>query len=305
MQPPSLIRIGTRKSRLALAQAEIVSQKLTAAFPTLMIELVPMTTTGDRNTDKVLADIGGKGLFTKELEEDLMRGNIDIAVHSLKDMETHLPAGLTIGAVLERDDPRDALVANDKHTLATLPQGARIGTSSLRRAAQIIIARPDIRIVPFRGNVNTRIAKLKADEVDGTLLALAGLKRINMENEVTEILDTIRFIPAAGQGSIAIECRKDNVLLQEMLSAISHIPTHYAMIAERSLLATIDGSCRTPIGAYAYIINGKLHLDAMIAKPDGSAQARASRQGDVKDAAAMGADAGAELLAHGGKDWFK
>jgi hydroxymethylbilane synthase len=302
--PSGTIRIGTRKSRLALVQAELLRAALTASFPHLSFDLVPMITTGDRNTKGSLADIGGKGLFTKELEEGLLEGNIHLAVHSLKDMETHLPPGLMIGAVLPREDPRDALVAKDGHTLASLPEGARVGTSSMRRAAQLIIARDDLAIVPFRGNVNTRLAKLKAGEVDATLLALAGLKRIGMQAEATEILDTSRFIPAAGQGTIAVECREDSSL-RDMLRAISHGPTNHAMLAERAVLAAIDGSCRTPIGAYAHIQDGRLRLNTMVAKPDGTAHAQTSREGSVEDAEAMGRDAGLELLAHGGKDWFR
>jgi len=303
MQLPSPIRIGTRTSKLALTQAEMLRGALADAFAALAFELVPMLTTGDKNADRPLAEIGGKGLFTKELEEGLLSGRIHIAAHSLKDMETRLPEGLLIGAVLPRGDPRDALVAREGGTLATLVPGARVGTSSPRRAAQVMMARPDLRIVPFRGNVPTRIGKLKAGEVDATLLALAGLRRIGMENEAAEILDTERFIPAAGQGVIAVECRQDSEPLRRMLLAIQHAPTHCAMLAERSVLAALGGSCRTPVGAYAHIENGRLHLNAMIARPDGSAHLRVAREGDAKDAEMLGADAGAELLARGGKDW--
>lgn len=304
MQLPTTIRIGTRKSTLALKQAEILRQSLMNAFPHLAFELVPMLTSGDRNTDRSLADIGGKGLFTKELEEGLLSGRLDIAVHSLKDMETHLPQGLMIGAVLPRDDPRDALISATGMTLAQLPAGARVGTSSPRRTVQLKIARPDLEAVPFRGNVTTRITKLKNGEVDATLLALAGLRRIGMENEAAEILDTERFIPAAGQGTIAVECKQDNDAIRQMLKAIEDIHTHYATLTERSVLAAIDGSCRTPIGAYARIENGQIHLSTMVAKPDGSAHAYAARKGSVSDAVALGKDAGAELLARGSKDWF-
>jgi hydroxymethylbilane synthase len=284
---PSLppIRIGTRKSTLALAQAEILRQSLLAAFPGLAVELVPMLTTGDRNTDRALA-------------------HIDLAVHSLKDMETRLPQGLVIASVLPRDDPRDALVAKDARSFASLPRGARVGTSSPRRTAQLAIARPDLTIVPFRGNVTTRLSKIKGGEVDATLLALAGLKRIGLEREAAEILDTERFIPAAGQGIIAVECREDNAAARGMLETIRHAPTHSVMLAERGVLAAIDGSCRTPIAAYAQIADGRLVLHAMAARPDGSAHARTTREGPPSDAAAMGKDAGNELLARGAKDWL-
>jgi hydroxymethylbilane synthase len=305
MTLPSLIRIGTRKSRLALAQASSVRETLASACPRLAFDLVPMLTTGDCDTGRPLADIGGKGLFTKELEEKLLAGHIHMAVHSLKDMETQLPTGLMIGAVLPREDPRDALVARDGFTLATLPRGARVGTSSPRRAAQLLIARGDLAIVPLRGNVTTRLAKLKVGEADAILLALAGLKRIHLQGEATEILDTERFIPAAGQGSIAVECRKEDADLRRMLASVTDAPTNYAMLAERAVLAAIGGSCRTPIGAYARIENGRLRLSAMIAKPDGSAHAHAAREGSMEDAARLGEDAGAELLAKGGKDWFE
>ena len=280
MQYPSPIRIATRQSLLALAQAELVKQRLLAAFPALSVELVPMLTTGDRSTSQSLADIGGKGLFTKELEECLDNGSVDIAVHSLKDMETHLRPGMTV---------------------LTLPRRARVGTSSMRRTAQLKIIRPDLQVVPFRGNVTTRLTKLKSGEADATLLALAGLKRIGMEQEATEILDTRHFIPAAGQGTIAIECQESNAAIREMLMRIHHLPTYSAVLAERSLLATLDGSCRTPIGGYARFEDGQLRLSAMIAKADGSLYFTAERTGDAKDAVLMGQDAGNELLARGGK----
>jgi len=297
------LRIGTRKSTLALTQAEILQVKLMESFSALSCELVPIVTTGDRKTGS-LADIGGKGLFTRELEEALLEKRIDIAVHSLKDMETHLPAGLVIGAVLARDDPRDAFVAKKRLTLTSLPRHARVGTSSPRRTVQVKIARPDLEIVLLRGNVTTRLDKLRRGEVDATVLAFAGLKRLHLESEATEILDTQRFIPAAGQGTIAVECRDDDHALREMLTAINDPLTYTATLTERSLLATVGGSCRTPIGAYARIENGKLRLDAMLAKPDGSAHAHVFREGNVSDAVALGKDAGAELLARGAKDWL-
>ena len=305
MQSPPPIRIGTRQSRLALTQAEILCAALTAAYPGQAFEIIPMITSGDRNTDRSLADIGGKGLFTKELEECLLKGTVDLAVHSLKDMETHLPKGLLIAAVLPRDDPRDALISREGKSLASLPPGARVGTSSLRRTAQLLIARPDLTIVPLRGNVTTRLAKLKNGEVDATLLALAGLKRLHMEKEATEILSTDCFIPAAGQGTIAVECREDNASLRTMLAAIDHAPTHHASLAERSLLSVVDGSCRTPIGAYARIEQDRLQIHAMIASPDGKTHISAHREGNVADAVSLGATAGQDLLAQGGKDWFK
>jgi hydroxymethylbilane synthase len=304
MQLHSPIRIGTRQSTLALKQAEILREALNLAHPGLILELVPMLTTGDRHTDRALADIGGKGLFTKELEEGLLAGRIDIAVHSLKDMETHLPHGLIIGAVLPRDDPRDALVARAGKTLFTLPKGARVSTSSPRRIAQLTIARPDLHIIPVRGNVTTRLARLKQGDADATLLALAGLKRLGLANEATELLSPAQFVPAAGQGTLAVECKQDNEALLAMLASIQHAPTHAATLAERAVLAAIGGSCRTPIGAYARITKDRLKLNAMLAKPDGSAHLVVEREGSPKDAEALGRDAGMELLARGGKDWI-
>jgi hydroxymethylbilane synthase len=295
------IRIATRRSPLALAQAEMVRLKLATAFPDRSFELVPMLTTGDRNTDRSLADIGGKGLFTKELEEGLLGGSIDLAVHSLKDMETTLRPGLMLAAVLEREDPRDAFVSPHAASFAQLAQGASVGTSSMRRAAQMRILRPDLHIVPLRGNVATRLEKIRSGTADATLLALAGLKRIGMENAVAEILDTRRFIPAAGQGTIAIECCEDAAAMRDMLNALNHMASFHASLAERSVLATLDGSCRTPIAAYARMEGGQFQLDAMIAMPDGSFHVRTYRSAAPVDAVAMGKDAAEELLARGGK----
>lgn len=302
MQRHLPIRIGTRKSVLALAQAELVRARLHLAFPMLEIELVPIITSGDKNTDKILADIGGKGLFTLELEEQLKDGRIDIAVHSLKDMETFLTPGLMIAATLERADPRDVLVSRSGKKLHELPAGAQIGTSSPRRAAQILIERPDLEIIPFRGNVITRLAKLKDGEAEATLLALAGLARLNKADEATEILDTARFTPASGQGTIAIECAENNEEMLVALAQIDHLPTHTISLAERAVLAGLGGSCRTPIAAYGNIIDDTLYMEAMVARPDGSAHVKASRKGHESDAVRIGGELAQELLSKGGKE---
>jgi hydroxymethylbilane synthase len=304
MQHPSILRIGTRKSALALAQADIVCQKLAEASPGLKTIIVPVVTSGDRHASERLADIGGKGLFVRELEESLISGETDIAVHSLKDMESHLAQGLTIAAVLERGDPRDALVTHESQALANLPKGARIGTSSPRRSVQLKILRPDLDIVPFRGNVTTRLTKLKDRAVDATILALAGLKRLGMESHVTEILDTEHFTPAAGQGVIAIECRESDKTLRQLLLSLQHPDTHVATLAERSLLAVIGGSCYTPLAGYAWLEAGQLHMRAMIAAPDGSQHVSVTRADTPTNAAAMGKDAAQELLARGGRQWL-
>ncbi|HEU5046294.1 MAG TPA: hydroxymethylbilane synthase [Rickettsiales bacterium] len=298
----SNIRIATRRSPLAIVQAEIVRQHLLAAFPNITAELVPMSTTGDANTNLSLSEIGGKGLFTKELEEGLIDGSLDIAVHSLKDMETVLPDGLIIAAMIEREDPRDALIAPQAKTLAALPAGAKVGTSSLRRAAQIKIIRPDVTIVPFRGNVATRLAKLEAGGVDATMLAMAGLKRLNVENRATEVFAPNVFIPAVGQGIIAIECRQDNTVMLDMLQAVNHYPTYIAGITERSMLATLDGSCRTPIAGYARFMDDVVRIDAMVADTAGVKYVAASRSGAAKDAVSIGQEIAHELLANGGRE---
>jgi len=298
----SHIRIATRQSPLAIVQAEIVRQQLLAAFPGITAELVPMSTTGDANANLSLSEIGGKGLFTKELEEGLLGGSLDIAVHSLKDMETVLPDGLMIAAMIEREDPRDALIAPQAKTLAALPAGARVGTSSLRRAAQLKIVRPDLTIVPFRGNVATRLAKLEAGGVDATMLAMAGLKRLNMESHATEVFAPNSFIPAVGQGIIAIECRQDNTVILDMLQAINHYPTYIAGITERSMLATLDGSCRTPIAGYARFLDDVVRIDALVADTAGVKYVSASHSGHAKDAVSIGQEIAHELLANGGRE---
>lgn len=305
MKPLSFIRIATRKSPLARIQAEAVRQKLFTAFPKIGIEIIPMSTSGDANPSATLADIGGKGLFTKELEESLLTNKIDIAVHSLKDMETRLPSNLIIAAMLERENPGDVLIAPDAKTLSNLAEGAKVGTSSVRRAALLKILRPDLNIVPFRGNVTTRLEKLDRGEVDATVLAIAGLKRLNMEDRATEIFDTRHFIPAVGQGIIAVECLEDNKIVREMLKAINHAPTSTAASAERSMLAVLDGSCRTPIGGYARFEGEILKIDAIIADKDGKHYVRASKSGKAEDAQKLGQEIARELLANGGRECLK
>jgi len=296
-----IIKIATRKSPLALVQAEMVRNKLLAAFPGVTCELVAMSTSGDDNADRVLAEIGGKGLFTKELEEGLLSGKFDIAVHSLKDMETILPQGLMLAAVLEREDPRDALIAKDNKKLADLGK-VRFGTSAMRRAAQLKIISPDIEIVNIRGNVATRLQKVVNGEVDATMLAFAALKRLNLQDQASEVLSSEYFIPAVGQGIIAIECRENNTQMRDMLAQINHAESFIAATAERSLLAVLDGSCRTPIAGYAEINGNNLRLNSLIAKPDGSFYTKAERSGNIADAVKIGQEVAAELLANGGRD---
>ncbi|WP_374366926.1 hydroxymethylbilane synthase [Dongia sp.] len=300
------VRIGTRGSPLALAQAEMVKAALRAAHPTLpAAEIVVIKTTGDRIQDRALSEIGGKGLFTKEIEDALLEGGIDVAVHSMKDVPTHLPDGLTIACLLEREDPRDALILRAGKDLADLPQGAVIGSASLRRQAQLLALRPDLKVVTLRGNVGTRLNKLAAGEVDATLLALAGLKRLGRAEVATKILDTAEMLPAVAQGAIGLEIRAADRRMRDLLQPLHHAATEYAVTAERACLRELEGSCRTPIAAYAEIgAGGLLHLRALIAKPDGSAVHRDESAGSKDDAEALGRAAGARLKSLAGPDFL-
>ncbi|MFQ5985223.1 MAG: hydroxymethylbilane synthase [Alphaproteobacteria bacterium] len=304
MSTVSILRIGTRGSPLALAQAEAVRAALLAAHAALeepaAVEIVPIRTTGDKVRDRALADIGGKGLFTKEIEEALLAGRVDVAVHSVKDMPTWLPEGLAIDCFLEREDPRDVFLARESASLADLPEGAVVGTTSLRRKAQLLVRRPDLRVTNFRGNVHTRLRKLKEGQVDATLLALAGLKRLGMADLATAVLEPSDMLPAVGQGAIGVECREGDPRVRELLAPLNDPPTAVAMAAERAFLAALDGSCRTPIAALARLDgDGTLVLDGLVARPDGSACWRTGRRGPAAEAAELGSDAGRELKAAG------
>ena len=259
--------------------------------------------------DRPLAEIGGKGLFTKEIEEALLDERIDLAVHSMKDVPTWLPEGLEIAAILEREDPRDVLIARDVPGvagLADLPQGARVGTGSLRRQAQLLVRRPDIAVVPMRGNVGTRLRKVQDGIADATLLALAGLKRLGEDVAGMAVLAPEDMLPAVGQGALGIECRTSDGSVKEMLLPIVDPATTAAVRCERALLEVLDGSCRMPIaGLAAADAGGALRLDALIARPDGSVCHRAERAGAIADALAIGRDAGAALRVAGGPDWFE
>jgi hydroxymethylbilane synthase len=301
----AFLRIGTRGSPLALAQAGMVRAQLAAAhaIPPERIELKIIRTTGDAIQDRTLAQAGGKGLFTKEIEEALLAGAIDLAVHSAKDMPTALPDGLAITAVLPREDPRDVFISRKAKILADLPRGAVIGTASLRRQALVKRARPDLDIVPLRGNVETRLRKLDDNVVDATLLALAGLKRLGLVAAATSIFSVDEFLPAVGQGIVAIEMREDSEA-RRFVDAIDHNASAVALAAERAFLAVLDGSCRTPISGHATIDGGRLRFRGLIAKPDGSEVFEAAREGAVDSAAALGADAGHELKRRAGADFF-
>jgi hydroxymethylbilane synthase len=306
MSAPTL-RIGTRGSRLARAQTDLVCRALASAHPQLAapgaLEAVVIRTTGDRVIDRSLAELGGKGLFCKELEAALLERRIELAVHSIKDLPTWLPAGLVLGAVLERADPRDVLLARTPATIAALPEAALIGTASVRRKAQLLAQRGDLRVVTFRGNVDTRLRKLAAGEVDATLLALAGLRRLGIEHAGV-VLGPEEMLPAVGQGAIGVECRAEDEASLDLLAAIDHAASGACVRAERALLAALDGSCHTPIAGYAEIADHMLQLRALIARPDGSVCLRTARTGASGDAEALGRDAGAELKARAGAGFF-
>jgi hydroxymethylbilane synthase len=292
---------------MALFQAGLVRDRLRAAHAELAaesaVELVAIRTTGDRVQNRQLAEIGGKGLFTKEIEEALLDRRIDLAVHSLKDMETHLPAGLEIGCVLARDDPRDVVVSRSGAALAALPHGARIGTASLRRRAQLLRLRGDLAIIPIRGNVGSRLDKLAAGEVDALVLALCGLERLGKTALALEILPPEQMLPAVGQGALALECRSEDGELRQLLAPL-HDPASAACVAaERAMLAALDGSCRTPIAGLATIAGDRLTLDALLLTPDGDAERRGRSQGMTDDAVGLGRELGERLRRGAGSEF--
>jgi hydroxymethylbilane synthase len=302
----SVLKIGTRGSPLALAQAHEVRDRLVKAngLGPAQIEITVIRTSGDVIQDRPLAEAGGKGLFTKEIEEALLAGTIDLAVHSSKDVPTILPAGLTLASFLPREDPRDAFIGRAVKTWRELPQGAKLGTSSPRRQAWVKHMRPDLAVVNLRGNVETRLRKLKAGEADGTLLAVAGLKRLGLLEAATMILDIDEFLPAAGQGAIGIETRTGDARTRALVAAINDADTETALIAERSFLAVLDGTCRTPIAGHARIDGDSIHFRGMIARTDGSEVLETTRRGRRADAAALGEDAGRELKRRAGPGFF-
>jgi hydroxymethylbilane synthase len=302
----SILRIGSRGSPLALVQAREVQSRLAKACDLARecIEIKIIRTTGDMIQDRPLAEAGGKGLFTKEIEEALLAGAIDLAVHSSKDMPTVLPDGLLLSAFLPREDARDAFIGRDVKTLRDLPRRAVVGTASPRRQALMKRLRPDITVVPFRGNVETRLRKLEAGEVDATVLAVAGLKRLGLLAAATAVLEIDEFLPAVGQGAIGIETRANDAATRALVAAIDDPATATALAAERAFLAVLDGSCRTPIAGYARVDDGVVRFRGMIAKVDGSEALDVSREGRVADAAALGADAGRELKSRAGADFF-
>lgn len=302
-----LLRLGTRGSPLALRQAEEVQARLAAAHgidpSAVAIEVI--RTTGDRIQDRTLAEAGGKGLFTKEIEEALIAGAIDFAVHSSKDVPTFLPDGLQLSTYLPREDVRDAFVSPRAASLATLPPGAVVGTASLRRQAQILRARPDLRVVPLRGNVQTRLRKLEDGDVDATLLALAGLNRLKRPDVVTALLPLDQFLPAIGQGAIAIETRANDSRTIDLLSRINDRDTEAALTCERAFLTVLDGSCRTPIAGLATIDGDRIEFTGEVLREDGSEHFAEKLSGNRQDAEAIGREAGARIKQRLPANFFK
>jgi hydroxymethylbilane synthase len=305
MQSAPFLTIGTRGSALALWQAHLVQQQLAEAHGvhTDDIAIRSFTTAGDRLTDRPLSKVGGKGLFSTEIEQALTAGEIDIGVHSSKDMASVLPDGLVLAAFLEREDIRDAFVSLQYGSLDDLPHGAKLGTSSIRRSAQMLRARPDLTIVPFRGNVGTRLQKLEAGVADATLLAVAGLNRLGQSDQITARLDPRRFLPAPAQGAICVEIRESDARAAELVRPLDHGPTTTAITAERALLTTLDGSCRTPIGAFTELNAISCSLTAEILSPDGREFYRDTLAGRPDEAQRIGAELGRRLLAAAGPDF--
>ena len=299
-------RIGTRGSPLALAQAHEARARLMAAhgLPEEMFEIVVLSTKGDRITDRALSEIGGKGLFTLELEEQLLGGSLDFAVHSSKDMATKLPSGLEIAAYLPREDIRDAFIGRTAARLLDLPEGAMVGTASLRRQALVRKIRPDLKVKIFRGQVDTRLRKLADGEADATLLAYAGLKRLGKPEVATEILDLDLFPPAPAQGAICIEACSSDDRIRELLVPIDDLATNRAVTCERAFLAVLDGSCRTPIAGYAVVNGDRLRFTGMILTPDGQRHHALVAEGPTDDAAAIGRKAGRDIRQMAGPDFF-
>ncbi|MBT4347982.1 MAG: hydroxymethylbilane synthase [Methylococcales bacterium] len=296
-----LIRIATRNSPLALWQANYIAEQLRRIHPELKTELVKMTTRGDKILDAPLAKIGGKGLFVKELEQGLLEGRADIAVHSMKDVPVDFPEGLELKVILAREDPCDALVSNHYRCLDDLPSDARIGTSSLRRQSQITQAIPGCQILPLRGNVNTRLAKLDTGQFDAIILAAAGLKRLAMADRIRQIIPTSISLPAVGQGALGIECRVGDDRIADVINVLHDNETQQCVIAERAMNERLEGGCQVPIAGFARFQDGGLFMQGLVGTPNGQQIIRAQRQGLVDQAKVIGYEIAEELLAKGAK----
>jgi hydroxymethylbilane synthase len=295
------LRIATRKSPLALWQAEHVRARLLEAHPGLQVELVTMSTQGDRVLDSPLAKIGGKGLFVKELEQGMLEGHADIAVHSMKDVPVEFPPGLGIGAILEREDPQDGFVSNRYGSIDELPQGARVGTSSLRRQCQLRAWRPDLKLLDLRGNVNTRLGKLDRGDYDAIVLACAGLKRLGMISRITRALTPEELLPAIGQGVIGIECRIEDDPVRQLIEPLEHGPTRLRIQAERAFNATLAGGCQAPVAGFSQLENDLIELRGLVGWPDGSEIVRGQISGPAQDAETLGRELAEDLLARGAR----
>jgi hydroxymethylbilane synthase len=293
------IRIATRKSELALWQAEFVADQLRNVSAVTTVELLPLSTRGDEILDKSLQKIGGKGLFIKELEVAMQAGRADIAVHSMKDVPAEMPPGFCIAALLERANPTDALVSANGKTLQDLPHGALVGSSSLRRQAQLKAHRPDIDVRPLRGNVNTRIRKLQDGEYQAIVLASAGLERLGMQAHITEQFSKERMLPAAAQGVIGIECLSDRRELRDLLKTLEHLDTLYTTTAERAVAATLQANCQSPVASFAVLTDAGMTVEALVAMPDGSKILRSETSGPVSEAQSLGEAAAQQLLEQG------
>ena len=293
------IRIATRQSALALWQANFVKDRLEAAHPGLRVSLLPMISRGDKLLDAPLAKIGGKGLFVKELETALLEDQADIAVHSMKDVPMDFPAGLGLFCICEREDPRDAFVSNGHAGLDALPAGSVVGTSSLRRQAQLLARRPDLKIHFLRGNVNTRLAKLDAGEYDAIILAAAGLIRLGFEDRIRDSIAVEHSLPAGGQGAVGIECRVGDTELQQLLAPLNHTETALRVTAERAMNKRLNGGCQVPIACYAILEGEQLWLRGLVGEPDGSRLLRAEQRGAADDAERLGIEVAEALLAQG------
>lgn len=305
--PAKPTRIGTRGSPLALAQAHEVRGRLAAAHGLApeFFTIAVLKTTGDRILDRPLAEVGGKGLFTKEIEEALIADEVDIAVHSMKDMATAAPEGLIVGAVLPREDVRDAFLSLKYRHMSEMPAGAIVGTSSLRRQAQVLWARPDLKVVAFRGNVQTRLQKLAEGVADATYLACAGLNRLGLAHRIAAIMETADMLPAVAQGAIAVQIREKDAEMAQAIAPLNDSATAACVHAERVFLARLEGSCRTPIAGYGKIVDGTFVFHGMILAPDGREMHETRRQGPVADALALADDAACELLAKAGPTFFQ
>ncbi|AUV17284.1 porphobilinogen deaminase [Aeromonas sp. HZM] len=293
------LRIATRKSPLALWQANFVKDRLEALHPDLQVELVPMSTQGDKILDTPLAKVGGKGLFVKELETAMLEGRADIAVHSMKDVPVEFPDGLGLHTICEREDPRDAFVSNHFNQIDELPQGAVVGTSSLRRQCQLRAARPDLVIRDLRGNVNTRLAKLDAGEYDAIILAAAGLKRLEMAHRIAAFIEPEQSLPANGQGAVGIECRLDDHELHALLAPLEHPETRIRVLTERAMNRALQGGCQVPIGAYALVQGEEVWLRGLVGSPDGARVIRDEIRGPLAEGEALGHTLAQRLLAAG------